>query len=72
MHTKVFENNFNGKPMFSVYEVDENGERVCKFDPNTGQPVEPKPLVNMGFKKANLAMKHSRELADFVTDKEQR
>ena len=52
--------------MFSVYEVDNNGEKVTKFNPNTGEPVEAKPVVNMGFKKGHLTMKHSNELADFL------
>ena len=66
MRTKVFENTFNGKPMFSVFEVNEDGEKVGKFNTNTGERMEAKPVVNMGIKKADLALKHSKELADFI------
>ena len=52
--------------MFSVFEVNEDGEKVGKFNTNTGERMEAKPVVNMGIKKADLALKHSKELADFI------
>ena len=68
MRTKVFENTFNGKPMFSVFEVNEDGEKIGKFNSNTGERMEAKPVVNMGIKKAALSLKHSKELAIFIEE----
>ena len=68
MDTKRFENSFKGNPMFSVYEVDNNGDKKKKFDPNTGKPVEPKPLLNLGLKKAMILLSHVEDLKSFVND----
>ena len=68
MQTKVFENTFNGKPMFSIFEVNEDGEKIGKFNSNTGERMEAKPVVNMGIKKADLSLKHSKELAIFIEE----
>lgn len=66
MNTKVFPNTFNGKPMFSIYEVDAEGNKKGKFDPDTGKPVEAKPLFNKGIHISSLINKHAAELEEFI------
>ena len=54
--------------MFSIFEVNEDGEKIGKFNSNTGERMEAKPVVNMGIKKADLSLKHSKELAIFIEE----
>jgi hypothetical protein len=53
--TKVIENEFKGKPMFSIYEVDEDDK-----------PIEDVPLFICGMVKAKLIKKHLEELEDYI------
>jgi len=55
--TKVLPNDFNSKPMFSIYEFDKEGNKNFK------------PLVNMGMKKAELILKHVEDLKKYVEGK---
>lgn len=57
--TKVLPDDFNNKPMFAIFEVDEDGE---KTNPK-GRPV-----VSMGIKKAQHLIVHLEELKEFVTE----
>ena len=68
MNTKVFKSDYKGAPMFSIYEVDSEGKKVCKFNQNTGEALEPKPIVNMGVKKASLIDKHSEDLNAYILE----
>lgn len=53
--TKVFEDEFKGNAMFSIWEVDEDGKRVGDY-----------PIVNFGMTKAKAIVKHNEELLEFV------
>jgi hypothetical protein len=55
--TKVLPNEFNGKSLFSVFEVDENGEKTN----DKGYPI-----VSFGLKKAKALLDHVDELKDYV------
>lgn len=68
MKTKVFPDTFNGKPMFKVFEVDENGEKIKRFDSKTGKPAEPKHLLNIGTTKCLLIQKHIEEFNEFIDE----
>ena len=68
MNTKVFKSDYKGAPMFSIYEVDTESKKICKFNQNTGEALEAKPVVNMGIKKASLIDKHSEDLNAFILE----
>lgn len=53
--TKVFFETFKGNKMFSVWEVDDNGNKVGDY-----------PIMSMGSKKASVVHKHVKELESFV------
>lgn len=61
--TKVLDNPFNGRPMFSVFKVDDEGKK--KKD-DEGQFL--KPVVNMGIKKAEYCIRHIEELKKYVEE----
>lgn len=66
MKTKVFtDEKFNGKGMFKVYQVDENGEKAVEFDKQTGKKKTKKPIFNFGITKADILVKHAEELKDY-------
>ena len=56
--TKVLNDEYNGYPVFKVFEVD--GE---------GDPIDPKkPVVSFGMKKGKAILKHVDELEKFVEE----
>lgn len=63
MKTKVIETEFKGKPMFTIFVVDEYGEKSA---PEYGNTI--RPLVNMGIKKAQALIVHLKELEAFVLE----
>ena len=58
MVTKVFENKFGRHNLFSVYEVNEEGEKGN----------EDKPVVSFGLKKAKAVLENIEELEKFVEE----
>lgn len=61
MTTKVFENKFGRHNLFSVFKVDEDGEKGN----------DDKPIVSMGIKKAKAILEHIDELTEFVEQNDQ-
>jgi hypothetical protein len=55
MRTKVFNEHFKGYPMFSVWEVDDNDQKVGSY-----------PLFSMGSKKAIALLKHIDDFMHFA------
>ena len=55
MKTKVFLEEFKGHPMFAIWEVDEQGNKIGQY-----------PLLSMGAKKANALAAHIQELKAFT------
>ena len=55
--SKVLENEFKGQPLFSIFEVDEDGEKCYE-----------KPIVSFGIKKAQHLIVHLKELEGFVLE----
>lgn len=55
--TKVFIDEFKGHQMFTVWLVDEDGEKVGKY-----------PIVSFGLKKAVAISDHVEELKQFIDD----
>lgn len=53
--TKVFIDEFNGRPMFGVWEVDPAGNKA-----------KATPIVSFGMAKAKAVMKHIEDLKDFL------
>lgn len=67
MKTKVITNeDFNGKPMFKIYEVDDEGNKAVEFDRKTGEKKDKKALISFGVTKAKLIDLHELELAEFL------
>lgn len=60
--TKVIENEWNGKPMFSIFIVDEDGNKVPDFTGKT------RPVLNMGIRKAQHLIVHLEELKAYVLE----
>lgn len=59
IETKVLENDYNGKPMFSIYEIDEEGNKAG---------YQERPVVNRGIRKAKYLLDHIEDLKEFVTE----
>ena len=55
--SKVVDNEYNGKPMFTVRKTDDEGEPL----PQSAC----KPLANMGIAKVTAIMNHLEEFKDF-------
>lgn len=55
MKTKVFLDEFKGNKLFSVWEVDENDNKVGQY-----------PLVSMGGRKAIALLSHLEDFKDFA------
>ena len=55
-NTKVFDNKFKENKMFTIAEIDENGELV----------LGKKFVVNIGIKKAAAILEHIEELKEYV------
>lgn len=53
--TKVFIDEFNGRPMFAVWEVDPAGNKAKQV-----------PIVSFGKAKAEAILKHIDDLKDFL------
>lgn len=53
--TKVFKEEFKGKPLFCVYEINDSGEKI-----------KDRPVVSFGLTKAKALSKHVEELKKFV------
>lgn len=58
--SEVFEEDWNKMPMFVIYPVDEDGEKV------DGEKT--KNLAKFGIKKAKAILKHVEELEKFVEE----
>lgn len=58
--TKVLPRDWNGKPMFDIYEVDEDGEKI------DGEKT--RAIHSFGIKKAKVMLKHRKELETFVEE----
>jgi hypothetical protein len=56
MNTKVFLETFKGHPTFSVWEVNEDGDKVGSY-----------PVLSMGLKKAKALMSHIDQFAYFAS-----
>jgi len=59
VETKVLPNTYINKPLFSIFDVDAEGE---KTDPK-GRPV-----VSFGIKKAQHVIAHLEELKEYVIE----
>ena len=69
--TKVFTNEqFNGKTLFKIYKVDDDGKKTVEFNKKTGEKKETKPVFNFGIIKANILIKHLSELEEFIKESE--
>ena len=68
MTTKVFITDFKSNRMFTIKEVDENGEPLTEFDRKTGDKVEKKPVVNLGVRKLKAIALHSNEVTKFLEE----
>ena len=55
METKVFDDKYMERPMFTVWEVDENGHKVGE-----------RPKFSCGVVKAQFILKHENEIKEFV------
>ena len=55
MKTKVFKEEYRGHKLFTVWEVDEKGEKV-----------EKRPIVSLGRKKSDAIYKHLDEFNNFI------
>lgn len=55
MATKVFKDKFKGKVMFSIWNVNENGEKISE-----------KPVVSFGGTKAVAIVRHIKELEKYA------
>lgn len=55
METKVFEDEFKGHKLFTVWEIDENGEKKGKY-----------PKVSIGKGKSNALVAHLDEFIAWV------
>jgi len=67
MKTKVITNeDFNGKPVFKIYEVDEEGNKAFEFDKRTGEKKNKKPVVSFMLTKAKAIFKHTDDLQNFI------
>lgn len=53
--TKVFVEEFNGRPMFSIWQVDPAGNKMGE-----------RPIINFGQTKAEFILRHMEELEDFL------
>jgi len=53
--TKVFNEEFKGNEMFSIWPVNEEGEKLAEY-----------PIINFGKAKARAILKHIEELKKFV------
>ena len=53
--TKIFVEKFKGYDCFSVWPVDESGNKIGQY-----------PILSMGAKKAAAVLKHMDELKGFV------
>lgn len=59
MQTKVFLEKFKGYPTFSVWEVDNSGQKVGSY-----------PLFSLGTKKAIALSKHLEDFKTFAKEAE--
>lgn len=59
VETKVLPSEFNNKQMFSIFVVDEDGEKT---------DTKGRPIVSMGIKKAQALVVHLEELKEFVIE----
>ena len=57
--TAVIPTEFKDKPMFSIFIVDENGNK---------KEEHRRPVLNMGIKKAQFIITHLKELEAFVLE----
>lgn len=64
--TVALEEMWNGRVMFRIYEVDDNGQKIKSFDRKTGEALEPRPIFNMGAKKAGIILGHVKDLEHFI------
>lgn len=67
LKTAVVKNKFNGKEMFTVYDV-EHIELAEQLGKNINEMKAFKPIINIGMKKAKALFNHSDALADFVNE----
>lgn len=59
MKTKVFIDKFKGRDIFSIFEVDDSGNKVSKY-----------PVLSFAGKKAKVLVEHADAISEFAHEQE--